>query len=288
MKKSAKGTRKLARQAAQDGEELIIVAGGDGTIEDVASQLVGTRTTLGIIPVGTMNNVARALGIPLILEDACALIGMGVTRSIDVGRVLANAEPALEYFLETAGIGLSAIAIPAGDAAKSGKWEAVPDALRKLFNVKPQPITLEFDDGKVIHANSQVITVSNAPLIGNNILVAPDAKMDDGMLDVAVYAGMSKADLLAHFVAAANGRRVENPNIKFYRTSRVKIIAPEPVAVHSDKDLIEAKKVLEIEVLPQKLSVITGKGIGLTLPVEAVPSVPPLSGPQPEDGNGRV
>ncbi len=282
MKKSAKGTRKLAKKAAEDGEELVIVAGGDGTIEDIAAQLVGSTTILGIIPVGTMNNVARVLGIPLIVEDACALMGMGVTRQIDVGRVVANADPVLEYFLETAGIGLSAIAIPAGDAAKSGRFDAVPDALRKLFNIKPQRMTLELDDGKIVSAHSQVITVSNGPLIGNNILVAPDAKMDDGLLDIAVYDGMNKADLLGYFLAAANGKRVDDPRVKFYRTARVRIKALEPIAVHSDKDLIEAKNVLEIEVLPHRLSVIVGNGIALTLPVESAPSVPPLTGPQTE------
>ncbi len=284
MKKSAKGSRKLAQEAAAQGRELVIVAGGDGTIEDVASQLVGSQTTLGIIPVGTMNNIARSLGIPLIVRDACELLGMGVTRRLDIGRVHAHAQPELEYFLETAGVGLSAIAIPAGDMAKSGRWEAIPDALRKLFNVKPKPLLLEMDDGQAVEVNSQIITVSNAPLIGNNILVAPDARMDDGLLDVAVYEAMNKAELLAHFVATVNGNRDENAKVKFYRARRVRIRAPEPIEVHSDKDLLGPRRTVEIEVIPACLSTIVGKGPGLTIPVEAVPSVPPLSGPQPENG----
>ncbi len=280
MKKSAKGTRKLAKEAATQGQDLVIVAGGDGTIEDVASQLVGSKTTLGIVPVGTMNNVARSLGIPLLVKDACELIGMGVTRGIDIGRVLAHTQPELEYFLETAGVGLSAIAIPAGDLAKSGRWDAIPDALRKLFNIKPGPLLLDLDDGRTIESNSQVITVSNGPLIGNNILIAPDAKMDDGQLDIAVYEGLNKAELLAHFVAASNGNRTENPRIKFYRARRVRIYASEPVQVHSDKDPLGARRSVEIELVPACISMIVGKGIGLTLPVEAVPSAPPLAGPQ--------
>ena len=87
LKTSGGAARELARRAVEDGDALVVVAGGDGTIADVASQLIGSSTVLGIVPTGTMNNVARSLGIPLGIDDACALIGMGTTRHIDLGRV---------------------------------------------------------------------------------------------------------------------------------------------------------------------------------------------------------
>ena len=87
-----------------------------------------------------MNNVARALGVPLDVADACELIAMNMARNIDIGRVIANEKPDLEYFLETAGVGLSAIAIPAGQAAEKGKWAKLPLALRKLFDAQPCPV----------------------------------------------------------------------------------------------------------------------------------------------------
>ncbi|MCL4487849.1 MAG: YegS/Rv2252/BmrU family lipid kinase [Chloroflexi bacterium] len=326
LKTSGKAARELAKESVEDGDDLIIVAGGDGTIEEVACQLVGSKTTLGIIPTGTMNNLARSLGVPLEIEDACAIIGMGVTRQVDVGHVLSENKPQIEYFLESAGVGLSAIVIPTGHALEKGRWSALPLAMRKLFDTKPAPIEVELDDGQAVHAYSQIVTVSNAPMMGRNIMVAPDAKMDDGYLDVAIYDGMTKTDLLQHFMAAANGTRVEDAKIKYYRTRHVRISANEELDVNSDKDMIPAQRilekavargesafgsspsvgpketseivqpggikqyVLEIEIVPQALSVIVGKGIALTLPVEAVPSVPPLSGPQserPDSGNGH-
>src|SRR5438552_1630563 len=79
--------------------DLIIVAGGNGKIQDVAQQLVATETALGILPVGTRNNLARELGIPLDLDQACDLLAAGITRKIDVGRVRANDRQDVEYFL---------------------------------------------------------------------------------------------------------------------------------------------------------------------------------------------
>ncbi len=285
LKTSGKAARELAREAVDNGEELLIVAGGDGTIEEVAAQLVGSKTTLGILPTGSMNNLARCLGIPLSLSDACTLLGMAVTRSIDIGRVLSNSKPDVEYFLEGAGVGLSAIILPAGQAVEKGRWTSLPLAFRKLFDSKPEPVAIEIDDQPPIQAYSQIITVSNAPMIGKNIMVAPDAKMDDGYLDVAVFNEMTKTELLQYFMAASNGSRAENPKIKHYRAQRVRIHSNQALEVNSDKDLIQGKQVLEIGILPKALSVIVGKGFGLSLPVESVAAVPPLSGPPPDIPN---
>jgi diacylglycerol kinase family enzyme len=118
-------------------------------------------------------------------------------------------------------------------------------------------------------------------------MIAPDAKMDDGYLDVGIYDEMNKTDLLQHFMAASNGQRVDNPKVKFIRARRVRLSSNQELEANSDKDLIPAKRVLEIEIVPQALSMIVGKGVGLGLPVEAVPAVPPLSGPARESGANR-
>jgi YegS/Rv2252/BmrU family lipid kinase len=312
IKTSGKAARELAREAAKNDEELVIVAAGDGTIEDVAAMLVGTKTALGIIPIGTMNNLARALGVPLELDLACALLGIGVTRAIDFGHVLADQKPDVEYFLETSGVGLSAIVIPAGQAAEKHRWEELPDAIRKLFDSKPGPVMVRLDGGEWIHAHAQVVTVSNAPLMGNNLLIAPNAKMDDGWLDVAIYDEMSKTELLAYFMSLTTTKHADNPKVKFYRARHVRIESQAPVEAHSDKDVVatrpviepshaesqetgaevarsgdvvtvgangslQAKYVLEVEIVPGALRMIAGKGMGLSLPVEAAPAVPLLS-----------
>jgi diacylglycerol kinase (ATP) len=270
LKTSGKVARKLARQAAKDGDPLVIVAGGDGTLQDVAGQLVGSSTVLGIIPTGTMNNVARSLGIPLEIDDACALIGMGTARHIDLGQVVSADDAKDQYFVNCAGVGVSAIAAKGGQAVAKGRWNLVPGALRKFFETRPGPMRVELD-GKVINASTQMVIVSNAPLVGNQLLAMPDAKMDDGLLDVQLYEGMSDVALMKHFKKAAEG----SPQpMETYHVRHIRIIASEPLPANSDAAVLPEQHVIEMKVVPGAVSVIVGNGTALSVPVESAPSAP--------------
>jgi diacylglycerol kinase (ATP) len=270
LKTSGSAAKDLAKKAVEAGDPLIVVAGGDGTIGDVASQLIGSSTVLGIVPIGTMNNLARSLGVPLGIDDACALIGMGTTRHIDVGRVTSVGSTDAEYFMECAGVGLSAIAALAGQAFKKRHWHVIPSALRKFFEAKPGRMLVEMDDARV-DASTRMVTVSNAPLMGSKMLAVPGAKMDDGLLDVQIYDGMGHGALVKHFMAASSG----SPNaLKTYRVRRVRITAEAPILTNSDMNIAAEQHVIEMEVVPKALSVIVGNGIGLSVPVESAPSAP--------------
>jgi diacylglycerol kinase (ATP) len=277
LKTSGSAARDLAQKAVKSGEPLVVVAGGDGTIGDVASQLIGSSTVLGIVPTGTMNNVARSLGVPLGIDDACALIGMGTTRHIDVGRVISDGSSGAEYFMECAGVGLSAIAALAGQTFQKRHWRMVPRALRKFFESKPGQMVIQMD-GDRIEASTRMVTVSNAPLMGNKMLAVPGAKMDDGLLDVQIYDGMGDAALMKHFMAASSG----SPDaLKTYRVRHVRITAEDPVLTNSDMNIIPERHVIEMEVVPKALSVIVGNGIGLSVPVESAPSAPTFADDPP-------
>src|SRR5262249_48203262 len=225
IKTSGKVARALAKDTADSGAPLIVVAAGDGTVEEIASQLVGSSTVLGIVPMGTMNNVAPSLGVPLAIGDACALNGLGTTRRIDVGRVLSNTPTGEKYFLECASVGLSALAAVAGEAVEKHHWRILPRALRKVFESKLSPVKVEIDE-TVLEASTRMVTVLNSPLIGKHLLAAPGAKMDDGWLDVSVYDGMGDADLIRHFMAAGSSRP---DDLKIYRARHVRITSDEPM-----------------------------------------------------------
>lgn len=281
LKTSGKIARRLAQEAVDREDELLIVAAGDGTIEDIVPVLVGGKTALGIIPIGTMNNIARSLGVPLDLEQASALLGMGLTRHVDVGRVTRHDRLHPFYFLESAGVGLSALAAPLGQAVEKGRWELFAEALGKLFAFKGARMRVTCDDGEALQTESQVVTVSNAPLFGKNMLIAPDAKADDGLLEVALYDGMGKVELERHFLAISEGRRVDDPRVTFRRARRVRISADEPLEANADLEVIAGQLVWDIDVVPGALSAVVGKGVALSLPVDAVTAAPPLAGPQP-------
>jgi YegS/Rv2252/BmrU family lipid kinase len=287
VKTSGREVHEWVREAVDQHEELVIAAGGDGTIEDVGLSLVGSRTTLGIIPAGTMNNLARGLGIPLDIEQACALLGTGLTRQIDIGCIRATDQTKRTYFMETAGLGL-AIALPAGQNVKKGRWGKLPENFRRLFDLSALPIEIELDDGQKVETKVKLVTISNAPLYALNNLIAPDAKMDDGLFDLAVYDGLSDLELAQYFLSTANGQRVFNPNVHFYRTRRLHVRSRQEMPTTSDKDELPAQAALDFEVIPRAISVIVGHGAGLNWPVDAVHSIPPLAGAQAPSKNDQV
>jgi len=274
IKTSGKMGRARAKAAVDSGAELIIAVGGDGTVEDVAAQMVGSASVLGIVATGTSNNLARSLGVPLEVAEACALIGMGTVRHIDVGRVQSADRAEVEYFLEGAGVGLTAVAALTGEAVHKGRWNLVPRGLRKMFASKPGIMRVHLDD-VVVEASSRMVTVSNSPLMGRNFVVAPKAKMDDGMFDVILYDGMGEAEIVGHFMAAAKGAADE---LRTYRARQVRIQVNAPMLINSDADVGAQRRAIEIEILPKALAVIVGNGIGLTVPVASAPVPPPLTG----------
>jgi diacylglycerol kinase (ATP) len=281
LKTSGDVARHFVRQAREQHSDLVIVAAGDGTIEDVAGELVDSDTALGILPIGTMNNLARCLGVPLDLEAACKLLCMGTTRHIDAGRVKTPAKPKGVCFLETAGVGLSALAAPIGQDAEKGRWGLLLQSLGKALSFTGTQIAIAYDDGEVIASDTQVVTVSNAPMFGKHMLIVPDAKLDDGLLDLALYSGMGKLELERHFMAIADGQRPDDPQVVFRQARRVRITTEKPLEANADMHILANQQAWEIEALAGALSVVAGNGFALTLPVTSAPPAPPLDGRQP-------
>jgi YegS/Rv2252/BmrU family lipid kinase len=278
MTEPDKPADQLARIAVERGDRLLIIAGGDGTIEAIVPELVGASTTLGILPMGTMNNFARALGVPLDLNAACLLLAMGATRRIDLGRVVTPDHRRDGYFLESAGVGLSALAAPMGEAVEKGEWMEVLNKLGDFFSFTAAQMTILCDGGEWFQTEAQVVTISNAPLFGNNMLIAPLAKLDDGWLDLAIYVGMNKVDLGRYFLNASSAGRVDEPRVHFRRVRSVQIMADAPLAVNADLDVLAEQHAWTFEVIPHAVTVIAGNGIGLTFPVDSAPLSTSLQG----------
>ncbi len=270
----------LAQQAVAAGATLVIVAGGDGTIEEVAAALIDTNVALGILPLGTMNNIARTLGIPLDLPNAALVLAMCAIRHIDVGHVLTPNGSIDGYFLETAGIGLSAIAAPMGEAMEKGRWTDVFNKLGAFLAGTSTRVTVRCDDDPPVQAQTHTLTVSNAPLFGNNMLIAPAAKVDDGLLDLVIYAEMELVDLTRYFYAISGGGHAAEPRLITRRARRVEITTDVPLAVNADLDVLDEQQTWMLELKPRALAVVVGNGLGLTFPVLSAPATPPLTGPQ--------
>ena len=247
------GLEDAVRYATTSRCDWIAVAGGDGTVESVASAMLGTHLPLGIIPAGTYNNLARSLDLPVDPIEACKVIVVGHVRPIDVG--FANGRP----FFECLGSGLDAALYPLGEQIKSGQVHRVIDFLRRAYRYERQVFHLTLDrpvcnalahvsDNESRHLfhilarnressimlSALMITVSNGPFFGMNFAVAPHERMDDGLFTVSVFSRYSKLQLWWHFASIAFERREYRPKSIAFRVSKVQIDGPRKLHVHLD------------------------------------------------------
>ncbi|MDQ2718123.1 MAG: diacylglycerol kinase family lipid kinase, partial [Chloroflexota bacterium] len=245
--------QEVAKRLASQGAEMVIVAGGDGTVHAVAKGLIGMPTALGIIPVGTMNNLAHSLKIPDTIEGACAVIAMGKQSPFDVGQI--NGQP----FLEVAGIGLeAALFTPAEDIKRPGLLLTIRGAvtgLLTLFTFRPPMVRVSFNKGKRRPYHAIQVTVCNTPLYGAHLRAAPDARVDDGLLDVLVYRNFSKLEYFKHAISISQGRRVLQPKITAQRITSLSITASHPVVIQADGVVI-GQTPAQVSIMPGALRVL--------------------------------
>jgi diacylglycerol kinase family enzyme len=241
------------RIAKEEGCEWIAVSGGDGSVEAIASSLIDSDMPLGVIPTGTFNNFAKSLDLPLDVTEACKIIRDGKVKRIDVG--YANGKP----FFECVGAGLDAELFPASEEVKSGNLLNFIELLKKANRFKPSKIRLILDrpakeavgscssnpshhlirhiakiESPAIALTALLVTASNGPYYGMNFAVAPEERMDDGMMTVTVFSRYSKIQLWWHFLSIAFGRKAYSPKSISFRVAKVTIDAASPLPSHTD------------------------------------------------------
>jgi diacylglycerol kinase (ATP) len=211
----------LALHGADTGHD-IVVAGGDGTVSLAAAALVGhADATLGILAGGSFNNIARGFGVPTTLSEALDVIGGGSVASVDAGWVVRDGDAGRPFF-EAAGVGLDALGFLAVELLeRRGWWRALRATIRGLrMRRTPMRITI---DGTAYRTGSPTVTVSNGPYHGMGFAVATEADPTDGLLDVAVFQGMTRLDVLRHFLSVARHRPRREPRIHAYRAATVTV-----------------------------------------------------------------
>ena len=167
--------------------------------------MVGGKSRLGIVPTGTENNIALSLGIPKDLQEACALIASDKTLKLDMGQVTTRKGMKLVFF-EMATIGLSAAVFPETNKAASGKLSSIEAATMKFIRHETRPsVFLTLGDESKIEVETMLVMVSNTPVFGENFLVAPNASLQDGLLDISVYPDFGKIELLRYYAAVMDG-----------------------------------------------------------------------------------
>jgi diacylglycerol kinase (ATP) len=258
--------RREASAAAKAGYSLVIAAGGDGTIAAIAGGLVGSNTVLGVIPLGTYNNIATSLGIPTDFAQACALIAAAPVRAIDVGQVRARGMKRPRLFFEVGAVGIAAPLAVAGQGMEKGRWDAVARYLPGAVEMVPGHLGIRLDGrGPTQQARSLLAIIANTPRAGAGLLVVPQARVDDGLFDVRVYEEMSQFALAEHFVAIKEGTVGDDTRIRSSNARKLVIRTSTPMPVVVDSTVVGSTPA-RFKVLSGGLLVIAGRGDALSRP----------------------
>ena len=255
-----------SRTAIASKPDAFIVVGGDGMVSLATNLLVDTAVPLGIVPSGTGNDMARGLGIPHDDPEAAiaALIRSldGTPRWIDAGRVTYTDDetgmPATRWFACVLSAGFDAIVNERANTMTHPKGASryLIAMAFELLRLKPIKYRLLLD-GEEIVTTGALVSVGNNISIGGGMKVTPDAKLDDGLLDVMIVKALSRASFLRIFPRVFKGEHLSDPRVSITRAKRIRIESDDVVA-YADGERI-SRLPLDIEVVPNALSLLAGE-----------------------------
>lgn len=240
----------IAEREARNGRRFIIACGGDGTINEVANGIIlsGKDAELGIVPSGTGGDFRRTLGLPHTNSEVAATLRDGITKMIDAGRVTFqdhDGNTVSRYFVNVASVGLAAAVIKRVKSAKFFNWIPIDalrgranfavSALQEVLEVNPATIRIRIDEGDEKTIQTINFCIANSRYFGGGMQIAPDAKLDDGLLDIVNIGDMSSTKILRNAVSLYRGRHFDVKEVKTTLGARIEVSAVD----HSQQILLE-------------------------------------------------
>lgn len=245
----------IALDAVKNGIGKVIAVGGDGTVNEVAKALTNTDASLGIIPLGSGNGLARSLSIPMDPIKAIRNLTEGESVRIDTCRI--NSIP----FFCTTGFGFDAeVSNRFAEATTRGPLTYGISMIREYLSYIPQKCRITIDDKETFETEAFVVAIANASQYGNDAYIAPKAKLTDGLMDLVILKPFSSFDMPKVIIQLFN-RKIDK-NIHQYSTTAKKIFIERTSAgfIHVDGEPMTInEKNLEISIIPKSLSVIIPK-----------------------------
>ena len=223
----------LAKGAAAAGE-VAVSYGGDGLAGAVAHGLRGTDGVLGVLPGGRGNDFARKLGIPRDATAAVEVLAHADPRAVDVGEVDGRT------FLGIASYGFDSDCQDVANATKlvRGQLVYVYSALRVLAAWKPARLSFSADDGERRTISGYAVAACNSGVFGGGMLLAPEASLEDGLLDVVLTLDAQKLRYLRGLPKAFKGTHLEDPNVELFRARELRVASERPFRIYADGDPI--------------------------------------------------
>jgi YegS/Rv2252/BmrU family lipid kinase len=256
----------LAKQAALDGFDVVVVAGGDGTANEVINGLMLAKkggadgVAMGVIAIGRGNDFAFGVNVPPGLEDGCRVLVEDFRTSMDVGLVTGGLYPEGRYFGNGVGIGFDAVV--GFEALKMtrlhGFLSYIVAAIKTIFLYYQAPLVrIEFD-GQTMDKHTLMVSIMNGRRMGGGFMMAPESGIDDGLLDLCIAEQVSKARIFALIPRFMAGTQASQPSIQTGRTPSIVVTALEgSLPAHADGEtLCTEGQQLKMEILPRQIEII--------------------------------
>jgi diacylglycerol kinase (ATP) len=258
----------LAMQSGEQGYELIVAIGGDGTVHEVVNGIMqlpaNRRPTLGVVPVGSGNDFAHAIGVPMRPDHALALALGGEASAIDVG-VMTDENGRREYFDNTLGIGFDAVVtIRSHQLPLLRGFPMYLTAVIQTIVLNHDPAKMQIDmDGRKWEQSNLLLALCNGPREGGGFMVAPDARPDDGILHFAMIRKVSRLMMFRLVPEVMRGTHGTFEPVTLGSCKKMSLIADRPLYIHADGEVYTSfgsnLRHVSVEVLPGALTVVRGK-----------------------------
>lgn len=241
----------LSKNAVQQNYDIVVAVGGDGTINEVATQIIGSPTVLGIIPRGSGNGLARHLGIPRTVPAAIRLINKNKSIAIDTASI--NGRP----FISIAGIGFDAlIAKKFAAHPKRGFLTYFNAVAEHYLKYKPKKYKLTFDDGSTLTSKALFVAFANSNQFGYNTQIAPNASLIDGKLDICIVEKppLLEIPLIVNLLLL---KKIQlSQHVRIIKSGSVKVKRKRSKLINLDGEAVKLEKKLNIVTHPKSLNVL--------------------------------
>ena len=242
--------KEITKWAVSNKYDIVVAVGGDGTINEISSELINTNTSLAIIPKGSGNGFARFLKIPLNINKAVKLINKMSIFTIDTIKLNEF------YYVNMAGVGFDAhIAHLFAEYGKRGLKSYIELIFKEFKTYKSINYELKID-GTIINLPAFLISFANSSQFGNNAHIAPLADISDGLIDVCILNNFPKYKAIAIIWQLYTKRLIKSKYYKLYKAKKIEITSNNELSIHIDGDPIKPVNKLNISILPKSLKVI--------------------------------
>ena len=259
----------ISRSAIQDGSELIIGVGGDGTLNEIANgffedrNIINPETTLGVIPSGCGSDLSRSLNIPQNLTAALNLITTAPSHAIDIGRVKYkdfSGEDQERYFLNVSdfGIGGEVVKRVNQNRMKKKATSYFKSLLSAFINFKNKKLRIKIDEQELPPDEYMIGAISNGKIFGKGMKIAPNARLDDGLFDVVLIKGMKTLEFCWNAMRIYSGSHLSHPKVTMIQGKKVEVDTlsdkEEEVLIEGDGELLGGVPAV-FEIFPRSIPV---------------------------------